>query len=333
MKNSSRKYYIFAPANTCSGGPEALHQLAYYMQKVGLDSYIVYYDNGFVDSLPIDRYKQYEPKIVSYANIEDENCNVCIAPENSPWCLNSIKRAKKYIWWLSFHYHQVINPSFLERLVYWKRIVHSEGVENARFVLFDVKKCIHLCGSKYAYENVRRKYSKSVVKYLVEPISKDFYEIGNYIINADRKNIVLYNPSKPSERMTKLLERARFEYVPLRGYSPTELARKYQEAKLYIDLGEFGGPERIPKEAVFFGSNILVANHNAAVNDFDVAIPNEYKIDDKESAEQIEARIAEMLKNYEFHYPKFESFRKKVEKLEETYLQQIKEIFIHGEFF
>ena len=61
------------------------------------------------------------------------------------------------------------------------------------------------------------------------------------------------------------------------------MAVKYTEAKLYIDLGEFGGPERIPKEAVYFGCNIIVANHNAAANDFDVAIPQEYKIDDNES--------------------------------------------------
>ncbi len=331
MKNSSRKYYIFAPANACSGGPEALHQLAYYMRNVGLDSYVVYYDNGFVESPPIDRYKQYEPNVVSFANIEDEKCNVCIAPENAPWCLNAIMKAKKYIWWLSFHYRQITYPSFLERLVYWKRVAYRESVENARFVLFDLKKCMHLCGSKYAFENVRIQYAKSKVKYLVEPISKDFYEIGNSVINKVRKDIVLYNPSKPSKRMSRLLERSRFEYVPLRGYTPNELAHKYQDAKLYIDLGEFGGPERIPKEAVYFGCNILVANHNAAANDFDVAIPNDYKIDDNESAEQIEARIVEMLKNYELHYSNFEFFRKKVENLEETYLQQIKDIFIDGE--
>ena len=41
--------------------------------------------------------------------------------------------------------------------------------------------------------------------------------------------------------------------------------------------------------------------------------------------------LAEMLDNYESHYPNFDSFRKKVERLEETYLQQIKEIFIKDE--
>lgn len=328
------KYYIFTPAKKCSGGPEAMHQLAYYMCKCSLDAYVVYYLDGFVESEPIERYMQYNPRVVSYFDIEDHEDNICIAPENAPWCLNNIRKARRSIMWLGVGANRLFYPSILQRLVYIKRKLFGQSLINARFVLYNDYKSLHLCGSKYAYEYVKRKYhNKAKLHYLVEPISKDFYEIGNVLLNNNRKDIVLYNPSKPSERMAQLLVRAKFEYVPLRGYTPKELGQKYQEAKLYIDLGRFDGPERIPKEAVYFGCNIVVANHNAAVNNFDVPIPNEYKIDDKESTEQIEARIAEMLKNYELHYPKFESFRKKVEKLEETYLQQIKEIFIDGELF
>ena len=328
----NKKYYIFTPAEKCSGGPEALHQLAFYMRKLGLESYIVYYDSfGFVESKIPTRYLQYTPIVARFEDIEDISFNTCIAPENAPWCLNNIHNAKRCIMWLGVGVNEIFYPNWKQRLVYLKRKLCNQSLENARFVLYDDHKCIHLCGSKYAYEYVSKNYTKSIIKYLVEPISKDFYDLGNNDINIKRKNLVLYNPSKPSDMMTQLLERANFEYVPLRGYTPDELARLYQEAKLYIDLGRFDGPERLPKETVFFGCNILVANHNAAANDFDVAIPQEYKIDDNESVEQIEARIAEMLDNYESHYPNFDSFRKKVERLEETYLQQIKEIFIDGE--
>lgn len=327
-----RKYYIFIPAEKCSGGPEALHQLAYYMRKLYLESYIVYYNSfGFVDSDIPTRYQQYEPHVVRFNNLEDISTNTCIAPENAPWCLNNIHHAKKCIMWLGVGVNEIFYPNWTQRLVYLKRRLFNQSLLNARFVLYNDHKCIHLCGSKYAFEYVGKLYPKSIVKYLVEPISKDFYDIGNKTKNKYRIDIVLYNPAKPSDMMTQLLARDRFEYVPLRGYAPKELVQKYQESKLYIDLGRFDGPERLPKETVYFGCNILVANHNAAANDFDVAIPQEYKIDDNESAEQIEARIAEMLKNYELHYPNFESFRIKIEKLEETYLQQIKEIFIDGE--
>ncbi len=325
------KYYIFTPSNNCSGGPEALHQLAYYMRKSGLEAYIVYYSSiGFVRSKTIDRYLQYEPYVIHFTDIVDVSTNVCIAPENAPWCLNNIRNAKRYIMWLGVGVNEILYPNLLQKIVYMKRKLCKQSVENARFLLFDDHKCIHLCGSKYAYEYVSEKYPKSIVKYLVEPISMDFYKIGNNVLNTIRKDIVLYNPSKPSEKMTQLLDRRMFNYVPLRGYTPIELVEKFKEAKLYIDLGRFDGPERMPKETVYFGCNILVANHNAAANDFDVAIPQEYKVDDSESTEQIEEKIADMLENYKLHNPNFDFFRKKVEMLEETYLAQIKDIFIDG---
>lgn len=323
------KYYIFAPANTCSGGPEALHQLAYYMRLCNLDAYVVYYADGFVDANPIERYLQYEPHVVSFHNVEDKKENFFIAPENTPWCLNSIHKAQKVILWLSVAYHQIIYPSCYQRMSYLKRRILNQTLENARVVLYNDAKCMHLCGSKHAYEYVIQKYPNSIVRYLVEPISKDFLDMGNGAVcgSEKRKNIVLYNPSKPSKRMTELLNRGRFDYIPLRGYTPCELAQKYRESKLYVDFGEFGGPERIPKEAVYFGCNILVANHNAASNDFDVAIPDQYKIDDSESVEVLEQYIADMLDNYEIHCPFFDAFRKKIEALENNYMQQIKDIF------
>lgn len=323
----SKKIYIFTPANICSGGPEALHQLSYYMRLCGLNSYIVYYSDFFIDAQPQKRYMQYEPHVVSFSDIDDSPSNICIAPENAPWCLNNIRYAKRCIMWLGVGANKVLYPTFLQRIVYAKRRLFNQSLMAARFLLYDDRKCLHLCGSKYAYEYVSKKYPSSDIRYLVEPISKDFYEIGNIKINRYRKNIVLYNPSKPSERMSQLLMRANFEYIPLQGFTPVELAQKYSEAKLYIDLGRFDGPERIPKEAVYFGCNILVANHNAAANDFDVAIPQRYKIDDNETVEQIEERIRMMLNDYDQHLDSYNPFRMKIKHLEETYVNQIKEIF------
>ena len=36
------KIYIYCQANLRTGGPEALHQLRYYMEMCGLNAYIVY---------------------------------------------------------------------------------------------------------------------------------------------------------------------------------------------------------------------------------------------------------------------------------------------------
>ena len=127
--------------------------------------------------------------------------------------------------------------------------------------------------------------------------------------------------------MAELLERGRFNYVPLKGYTPAGLAEMYKKAKLYVDFGEFGGPERMPKEAVYFGCNILVANHNAAANDFDVAIPRKYKVDDGETAEQIENRISDLLADYKAQNAEFLSFKLKVEGLEMNFMNQLECLF------
>lgn len=322
------KYYIFTPANACTGGPEALHQLAYYMRMLGMEAYTVYYEySGFPAAQPIERYQQYEPTVAKYEDVEDEKGNFFIAPENAPWCLNGVKKAQKCIWWLSVAYNDVKKGSLKERLIHLKREFLGQNTQNYRNVAFSLRDCWHLCGSKYAYEEVGKRCPNSRVEYLVEPISLDFLRMGNDNLPTEREDVVLYNPSKPSLIMKELLERGRFNYVPLKGYTPEGLAERYKNAKLYVDFGLFGGPERMPKEAVYYGCNILVANHNAAANDFDVAIPQQYKVDDGTSAEQIEGRIAEMLTNYDSQNADFKSFKIKVERLEENFVEQLRVLF------
>lgn len=323
------KYYIFTTAKTCTGGPEALHQLAYYMRKLGMEAYTVYYTySGFPKANPIERYRQYEVGVLPYDKIEDVEGNYVIAPENAPWCLNAFKKAQKCIWWLSLHANEVKKGSLKERASLMKRRLLHEDMSHYRHIDFNADNCWHLCASKHTYLFVSKSYKQSRVDYLVEPISLDFLKMGNADLPTEREDVVLYNPSKPSAIMTELLERGRFNYLPLKGYTPEGLAERYKKSKLYVDFGHFGGPERMPKEAVFYGCNILVANHNSAANDFDVAIPQKYKVEDEESAEQVESRIDDMLEHYEAQHVDFLPFKEKVERLEENFLNQLKELFL-----
>lgn len=328
MQNKA-KYYIFTPAKTRTGGPEALHQLAYYMHQLGMEAYTVYYAySGFPKAEPINQYKQYEVQVARYEDVEDVPNSIVIAPENAPWCLNGFKKAQKCIWWLSLHANEVKKGSLKERARLMKRRLLREDLSHYRHIDFNPENCWHLCASKHTYLYASQQYKQSKVDYLVEPISLDFLKMGNADLPTEREDVVLYNPSKPSAIMTELLQRGRFNYVPLKGYTPEGLAERYKKSKLYVDFGHFGGPERMPKEAVFYGCNILVANHNAASNDFDVAIPTKYKVDDSETAEQIESRIADMLEHYEAQHADFLPFKEKVERLEENFLNQLKELFL-----
>ena len=171
---------------------------------------------------------------MAYDKIEDVAGNFVIAPENAPWCLNGFRKAKKCIWWLSVAYNHVNKGTMKERLVHLKRKTLKQNVDNYRNVDFNLRNCWHLCGSKYAYEEVGKMFPSSFVEYMVEPISLDFLKMGNTDLGMRREDIVLYNPSKPSTIMTELLKRKSFDYVPLKGYTPSGLAEMYKRAKLYV---------------------------------------------------------------------------------------------------
>lgn len=320
--------YICAPAYKVSGGPEALQQMCYYLRSLGKESIIVFYDyEEGKDPMP-DRYKLYGNKWVLFEDLKDEDGDICVVPEVRTRALNGIKKARRYIWWLSKDYLIYEKASIWKKFKYYgKKFLHIDVISlDTRYCNFDLKDVTHLCGSKYAYEYVRNVLKLADVHYCVEPISLEFLQMGTYV-GIDRKDVVLYNPSKPSVLMGKLLERGKFDFIPLKGYTPEELAGLYKSSKLYVDFGAFPGPERIPKEMVYFGGQILVGFQNAAMNDFDVAIPEKYKIKNLEDVEFVEKMISVLLNNTSSPYFDFSSFQAKVANLETEFKKQLNALF------
>ena len=127
--------------------------------------------------------------------------------------------------------------------------------------------------------------------------------------------------------MDKLLTRSELKFVPIKGLDIDQMIELFRNSKIYIDFGFFGGPERLPKETVIFDCLVLVRNRNAAKNNFDVAIPQEYKIDNTDDIDQIVFKLKYMLENYNELVSDFESFKNKVLLLEDNFKKQIHEIF------
>lgn len=335
--------YIFCPANVVTGGPEALHQLRYYMEKCSLNAKLAYYGKNLSHPTP-SRYEQYEPKFVLADQIIDNEKNIVIAPESATYLLNGIQHCKKCVWWLSAAYYDGHGGSLLRLLKALRNFQLTRKLTEVKKLflsefkpLYPASKrnrnVLHLCASKHAFLYVSKKF-KLEPQYLVEPISLNFLEYNrehklDNLTASSRNDVILYNPSKPSKIMKDLLDLKQFEFKPLKGMTPLELIDTYRRAKLYIDFGEFGGPERIPKETVFNGCAILVANHNAAKNDFDVAIPEKFKLNDFNDVEIVSSRISDTLENYDLYINEFESFRQKINSLEDNFLDAIKRIFVN----
>lgn len=333
------KIYIFCSHDSVSGGPDALHQLCYYMNFVGLDASIVYFFTELTQCQK--RFEKYNPKIINYKEVTDDESNIIIVPETATNVLRLYKRAKKCIWWLSYGFYDgfwggsVRVKKRFKNLV--KRFLNIFKIKNKHQIIpaSPIKitdQIYNFCGSKYAFDKLKEHGYKHV-HMLVEPLSLDFIHEGmaENLSSENRSDIVLYNPAKPSKIMENLLKRQDIRFRPIQGMSLSEIISLFRKTKLYIDFGEFGGPERLPKESVYNGTCLLVGKRNAAVNDFDVAIPDKYKVEDFNNEELVASKIKDILNNYENYIMDFESFRQKINFLEENFIQEIKMLFIKRE--
>lgn len=325
------KIYIYCEANMMSGGPEALHQLRWYLERNGYNAYLVYTGVQLGKNPTPSRYAKYvidETNIVDINDIEDSSDNCVIASESQTARLWETRYTKKIIWWLS-----VINrdTNFMDNVFSLKtrvkRLLLCCSFWHPSVRPFARSRAVNLCASKFAYEFVTNRLHLPA-DYLVEPLSKEFLDIGMYYDKGTcRLNKVAYNPSKPSAVMNKLLRKNDFEFIPIKGMTPQQIADVFRNVKLYVDFGNFPGPERMPKEAVYNGANILVGYRNAAKNDFDIAIPDLYKIRNYNDVEYVTLRIQEMLNNYQNHFHDFDNFRRKIDNLEYEFEYSLNKIF------
>lgn len=328
--------YILCPEKKVTGGTEALHQLRYYLEITGHIADIVYYDSegDYVDAEPPERYQQYfadENRCISGYDIIDEEDRCVVTPEFSSFLLWKFHQVQKVVWWLSVKFYD--GGNFMKKLAvrHWLKqsiycptdLLHFGKYSNP----MDPKSVMHFCASEYAYQYVTTTLKRPAIR-LIEPISKDFLEIGpEKALNRNRKNIVAYNPAKPSRIMEKLLEQGKFEFVAIKGMNPRQISELLRDAKLYVDFGEFPGPERIPKEAVYNGAEIIVGRRNAACNSFDVNIPEKYKIKQFSNLEIVASAIDEALTTYESNYQDFNEFRNQIINLEGNFIRMLQAIW------
>lgn len=340
--NKYKKVYVACPGNVTTGGPDALHQITYYFNKIGIKATIAYCSKEQEISIP-ESYKVYVNDFIRFEEIEDSVENAIIYPEIYCNKYNVYKKCHVYIWWLGLENGKkfllphvlAYTAKFPIRLVTIFKFNLIKGIKELKKRwnrVFNLNSNVtYLCASKYAYDYIS-KLTKREVHLCIEPISKYFlesYSKTKINTSSNRKDVVLYNPAKCGEYVSKLIKNNEdINFVPLKGFSQDQLIEQYNNAKLYIDFGAFSGAERMPKEAVLFGCSILTGLHGASFNDEDVKIPRKYKIDEtKLSYKEVGNIIKNMLSNYESINDDFNDYRNKVLNLEDNFIKSLKDIF------
>ena len=320
---------------TYTGGGEALFQLGCDLIQRGYKVSLIDALNSNDPSARLpEKFKQYMGQGLRYClreDIVDTPTNAIIVPEAATEYLFKYKKLKKIIYWLSYeNYDGKISWNQAETLI--DRIIHGSrrnvikllhyirNIIKYHTYRYPIDRTVNLSGSHYT--NKMLKKCGADFYPLFHSIGIDFLEAGMYDNLDGREDIVLYNPAKPSRLTKELIKRNKYNYVPIASLNVDQMISLFRKSKIYIDFGNFPGPERLPKETVFNGVNILVWALHAASTD-DVLIPAQYKLDIKTHAAYVEKVLANMLDNYREQNVNFDAFREMVSSLQEGYNKQL----------
>lgn len=338
------KIYV-ACAYSKTGGTKTLHQMANKIQDIGHEVYIVYYSNYEI-------FKSHEVLYdwclcQSTDNIEDISENIIIAPESMTYALVPYSRLRKTIFWLSldFYFWTIPHDKVIEkmRLYSYPRFLYPLAYLHLRdtFVKKEIisvsefPKLYHL----YNCEYVRRflcnhGVSDSNMHYLCGPIEDTFSNKPKETLIDNKRDIISYNTNRDKVIMKQLNEvltqirvrRTDIKLIPIEKMSRKEVENTLIASKLFLDLGSFPGPERIPREAVLAYANLLVMDNGAAANEVDYPISKSYKLNHL-SNKEIAIRAIDMVEKYQSHIDDFNDFRHKVIKQRTDFEKDIGEIF------
>lgn len=321
--------YVVSNGNKETGGPETLHQIAYTFIHNHYEAAMVYY-NPRSYKTP-ERYKKYNVPVAS--KIIDSRENVLIVPEALTHILSRYKKIQKCIAWLSVDYYMLSEPNTLIRWRMkengWPTILYplafivllAKGkIQFRRYQFNDKGGVIHTYNCEYARRFlIDRGINPYQTIYICGPLNDVFFKETKTVSTNNKENYILYNPTKGTVFTQKVIaycnnRKIDAKFVPLKNMTADEVAGWMKRAKVYIDFGEFPGPERIPREAVMMGCNILTSKNGGAGNEIDVPIPDFLKFDDKEeNLENIYEMLTKLLSSYEEYYKCYDRYREKVE--------------------
>ena len=300
------EFYIFAPAETASGGAELAHQLCATINKLtdykAFMCYVNTQERNYEKSFPMNvdcpaPYEEYHTVHALNKEEVDRKENVVVIPEGLTYSFLGIHNARKVLWWMSVDNYLV-----------------STGGENLKELERTVE--LHLVQSYYAKSYLEEKMKQPKLLFLTDYIN---LQHGQFLLPAMyRKNIVLYNPKKGYECTQELIKRITWmQWIPIINLNTEQTIVLMQSAKVYVDFGNHPGKDRIPREAAVNGCCILTNKRGSAAFAEDVPIMEQYKCENPlESVEQIDELLKDICENYSVHMKNFEDYRKwiKVEK-------------------
>jgi hypothetical protein len=273
------KYVILSPYGVRTGGPEACYQLSDSLLRLGFEAEMWLVSEGdvntFRDALKKQiRFIDTSLNIPERSNIVDEYAHYMtkpfqgskaneqvtyILPEVYMWMLPLLLGAKVLIWWLS--------------------------VDNAFRALADIN--LNLLRSPLIKHAVQSEYANKFTQSLglnstfltdytvvsekqTLPLTKRPLRIA---INAGKK--VIFDVDAFSQLLLKSCPAV--DIVKIVSLSREQVYEAFSTSRVFIDLGNFPGKDRMAREALLLGATIVVGSAGAGMHEADYPISKTYR--------------------------------------------------------
>lgn len=250
--------YIFALHGIATGGPEATHQLSDALIEQGFDARLVYFKWPDLARGPLIEFPAYEGFAPEYARYKvklarsapDEEGAVIVLPETLAHLVPFYAKAKVLVWWLSvdnaFGALSGVNLNYLRR-----------------------PNVYHASQSRYAETFTQALQLNSLG--MLSDYTVDLTEYAIPLPMAERPKLVAFN-ARPDKVIADLeaigAEIAALDpeirCIAIHGMSRPEIAAVFAAARVYVDLGNFPGKDRLPREAASMGCASLRFHAGAA---------------------------------------------------------------------
>lgn len=112
------------------------------------------------------------------------------------------------------------------------------------------------------------------------------------------------------------------ETIRIAGLSRAQVYQAFRDSRVFVDLGSFPGKDRMAREALLLGANVIVGRAGSGAHAADFPYPNIYRMVPQSRA-AIAERIAHMLLNPEAHAIQFEPARAAVRREREVFFQEV----------
>ena len=345
------KFFVLTPANTSTGGPECLHELAYHIKKIFKVECFMFY-LPIKNKNPVHKnYLHFNLKNINF--IEDRSDNILIIPEQYSYLSFSLKfkNIKKIIWWLSLdnyfgfkfreEYSKIIRSiiklpyniiSIFNFLLnyrfgiytyhdYLKTIYNFRNIENQK----EIKQAAaHLMQSYYVYDYFKNKLKNKFLLYDYQ--SENILKYSKKKIK-NKKNLICYS-HKSNKFINILRKKIDAKFIILQGYSKKQIINIFKKTKVYMDFGYHPGKDKMPREAVLLGNCIITNLKGSARNNKDIPIKKEFKFKERyKNIIYIEKIINKIFNSYEKEFSLFKNYRSKTINEKKLFISQINKIF------